>query len=128
MSMENHIANICKSGFHHLRKISRIRKYLSRRSAESVVHAFITSMLDFCNSVLYGLPCYLIERLQKVQNAAERVVILTRKREHITPVLYNLHWLPIKQRITYKLLLLTYKALNGLAPEHISDLINIYVP
>ena len=84
--------------------------------------------LDFCSSVLHGLPCYLIERLQKVQNAAARVVTLTRKREHIAPVLCNLHWLPIKQRITYKLLLLTYKALNGLAPEHISDLINIYVP
>ena len=128
LSMEQHITNTCKSGFYHLRNISRIRKYLSRQSAESLVHAFVTSRLDFCNSTLYGLPGYLIERLQKVQNAAARVVTLTGKHEHITPVFYNLHWLPVEQRIMYKLALLTYKALNGLAPKYISDLISIYVP
>ena len=128
LTMEQHITNTCKSGFYHLRNISRIRKYLNRQSAESLVHAFVTSRLDFCNSVLYGLPGYLIERLQKVQNAAARVVTFTGKHEHITPVLYNLHWLPVEQRIMYKLVLLAYKALNGLAPKYISDLISIYVP
>ena len=128
LSMEQHITHICKSGFYHLRNISRIRRYLSCRLAECLVHAFVTSRLDFCISVLYGLPSYLIERLQRVQNSAARVVTLTGKNEHITPVLYGLHWLPVKQRIMYKLLVLTFKARNDLALKYKSDLINIYVP
>jgi hypothetical protein len=85
--MEQHVANICKTCFYHLRNISRIRKYLSRKSAETLVHALITSRLDFCNSLLFGLPDYIIERLQKVQNSAARVVTLTRKYDHIRPIL-----------------------------------------
>ena len=128
LTMEQHVTNICRTCFFHLRNISRIRKYLTRQSAEILVHALITSRLDSCNSLLYGLPDYTIERLQKVQNAAARVVTLTNKHDHITPILRNLHWLPVEQRIIYKILLLTYKAVNGLAPKYLSDLVNIYVP
>ena len=90
--------------------------------------SWVRHNLDFCNSVLYGLPRYLIERLQRVQNAAARVVTLSHKCDHISPALFNLHWLPVEERIVYKILLITYKALNGLAPPYITDLINIYVP
>ena len=126
--MEEHVTNVCKSGFFHLRKISKIRKYLSFKSAETLVHALVTSRLDFGNALLFGLPDNLLERIQKVQNAAARIVTLTRKRDHITPVLFKLHWLPIKERIIYKILLTTYKALNGLAPPYISELLDIYAP
>ena len=68
------------------------------------------------------------EYLQKGQNVAARVVVLSNKHEHITPILHSLHWLPVEQRISYKLPLLAYKALNGLVPKYISDLINSYVP
>lgn len=113
---------------YHLRKISKIRKYLGFKSAETHVHALVTSRLDFCNAMLYGLNNYL-ERIQKVQNAAARIVTLTRKRGHISPALFKLYWSPMRERIAFKILLLiTYKALNGLTPTYISDMLDIYVP
>ena len=77
---------------------------------------------------VYGLPKSVIDKLQYVQNSAARLVTRTRSSEHITPVLRRLHWLPVRQRITYKLLLLTYKALNGMAPRYIADLLQPYTP
>ena len=78
MSMENHIMAICKAAFYHLRNISRIRKYLSSQTAEMLVHAFVSSRLDYCNSLLYGLPKELLKKLQHVQNVAARIVTHTR--------------------------------------------------
>ena len=128
MSLEKHVTSTCKACFFHLRNISRIRVCLSLADTERLVHAFITSKLDNANSLLYGLPKFLIDRLQNVQNAAARVVTRTRKYDHIKPVLKQLHWLPISQRIKYKILLLTYKALNGQAPNYITELQEPYVP
>ena len=125
MSMEHHVTAVCKAGFFHLRNISRIRKYISRHTAEILVHAFITSRLDFCNSLLYGLPKQTIKRLQHVQNVAARIVALTPKHEHISQ---ELHWLPIEQRIIFKILLMTFKCLNGIAPSYLSDLVTRYIP
>ena len=124
----DHVTNICKSSFYHLRNISYIRKYLSAATTELLVHMFVSSKLDYCNSLLYGLPAYTIKKLQHVQNAAARLVTLTTKHDHITPVLFNLHWLPVNQRIIFKILLITYKALNNLAPSYICDLLTSYTP
>ena len=124
----DHVTNICKSSFYHLRNISYIRKYLSATTTELLVHMFVSSKLDYCNSLLYGLPAYTIKKLQHVQNAAARLVTLTTKHDHITPVLFNLHWLPVNQRIIFKILLITYKALNNLAPSYICDLLTSYTP
>ena len=88
----------------------------------------MTSRLDYCNALLGGCPASLINRLQLVQNAAARVLTRTRKYDHITPILSSLHWLPVKYRIDYKLLLLTYKALNGLAPMYLTSLLTRYNP
>ena len=118
MSMNKHITNICKGCFFHLRKIARIKNYQSTSDIQTLVHAFITSKLDNCNSLLYGLPKFLIDRLQNVQNCAARLVTGRKKYDHITPIMKQLHWLPINQRITYKVALITYKALNGLAPHY----------
>ena len=128
MSLEKHVTSTCKACFFHLRNISRIRVSLSLADTEKLVHAFITSKLDNANSLLYGLPKFLIHRLKYVQNAAARVVTRTRKYDHIKPVLKQLQWLPISQRINYKILLLTYKALNGQAPSYITELLEPYVP
>ena len=102
MSMEHHVTAIFKAGFLHLRNISRRRKYISRHTAEILVHAFITSRLDFCYSLLYGLPKQTIKRFQHVKNAAARMVALTPNHEHISPVLQEPHWLPVEQRIIFK--------------------------
>ena len=107
----------------HLRNISKIRKFLSKESTEILIYAFVSSKLDHCNSLLYGLPAYQLAKLQVLQNTAARVVSLTRKYDHITPVLQSLHWLPVKFRIVFKVLLLVYKALNGMAPPYLSDML-----
>ena len=96
--------------------------------SNTLVHAFITSNLDYCNSVLYSISKHQINKLQHIQNAAARLVRNKHKFEHITPVLKDLHWLKIEQRIEYKTILLTFKARHGLAPQYLKDLLTVYVP
>jgi hypothetical protein len=95
---------------------------------KTLVMTLVISKIDNCNSLLVGLPKYLISRLQNVQNAAARVVVGARKYEHITPILKDLHWLPIELRITFKINLLTYKCLHNLGPKYLSDLLVVYDP
>ncbi|KAL7874984.1 hypothetical protein SRHO_G00059540 [Serrasalmus rhombeus] len=127
LSFDQH-SSITRTAFLHLRNIAKIRNTLSLRDAETLVHAFITSRLDYCNVLLSGCTSRSLNKLQLVQNAAARVFTKTRKFEHISPVLSSLHGLSIKFRIDYKILLLTYKALHGLAPEYLQDLISHYEP
>ncbi|KAI5622292.1 hypothetical protein C0J50_17893, partial [Silurus asotus] len=91
----------------HLRNIAKLRNMLSISDAEKLVHAFMTSRLDYCNA---------------------RVLTRLRKYHHITPILSSLHWLPVKFRIDYRLQLLIYKTLNGLAPMYLSSLLTRYSP
>ena len=128
LSFDTHITNITRTAFLHLRNIAKLRNALSLQDAEKLVHAFITSRLDHCNALLAGCPSKSLNKLQLVQNAAARVLTRTRKFDHISPVLSTLHWLPVKFRIDYKILLLTYKALNGLAPQYLSELLSHYEP
>ena len=128
ISMIPHVKNICKTSFYHLRNIAKIRKFISFKTTEMLVHAFVTSKLDHCNSLLYGLPKNLLNKLQSVHNAAARLITLSRKHHHITPVLINLHWLPIEERIKYKILLLTFKSLYGLTPSYVNEMISKYKP
>ena len=112
INFEKQEASICKSSFYHIRNIAHIRRFLSEESTKALVHAFVTCKLDNCNSLLYGLPKNQIEKLQRVQNCAARLVVNARRHDHITPVLRDFHWLPVDQRIVFKILLITYKALN----------------
>ena len=83
MSMLPHVKSVCKSAFYHLRNISRIRKLLSTKTIETLVYAFVTSKLDHCNSLLYGVPKYVSKKLQSVQNAAARLITGSRKFDYI---------------------------------------------
>ena len=125
MRMLSHINKTCSSTVYYLYIMCRIRKYLSRSVTESLVHVFITSRTDYCNSVLYGLPKSHIMKLQWIQNAAARLVTGTPRFCHVTPLLFHLHWLPISYRIKFQILLLTFKCLYGQAPNYLIDLINI---
>ncbi len=100
---------------------------LSVSDAEKIVHAFMTYRLDYCNALLGGYSAYSINKIQ-MQNAAARVLTRSRKYDHITPILQSLHWLPIKFRISYKIVLLAYKTLNGLAPVYQTNLLSCYNP
>ena len=126
LSMVSQVNSLTKSCYYHLRNIGTIRKLLTKEATETLVHALVTSRLDLGNAVLYGIPNNLIQKLQLVQNTAARIVSRTRKHQHISPVLRQLHWLPVQQRIIFKILLLTYKALNSLAPAYICDLLKPY--
>ncbi len=128
LSMEAHVNSIVKSSYYQIRTISKIRKYLDQHTAEVLIHAHVTSRLDNCNALLYNIPAFLLKKLQHAQNSAARLVTKTAKFHHITPILFQLHWLPIKQRISFKILLLTYKALHNQAPAYITDLITVYTP
>ena len=101
---------------------------LTDEAAAHVVHALVTSRLDNCNAILYGLPQSLLNKVQRVQNMAARVLSGSRKFDHITPVLRSLHWLPIIQRIKYKILLLSFKCLHNQAPIYLVELIEQYRP
>ena len=128
LSMASHSNAVCKSAFFHLHKISKIRKFLTPETTKAIIHAFVTSKIDYYNSLLFGLPKFLLQRLQRVLNCAARVVYQSNKYDHITPLLMELRWLPVEQRINFKILLITYKALNGQAPTYISDLLSYYRP
>ena len=88
----------------------------------------MTSRLDYCNALLYGLPTSVIQRLQRIQNTAARVVTKWKKHDHITPTLETLHWLPIHYRVQCKVLLCVFKTLKQEAPLYLEELVNIYTP
>ena len=123
LNLDRQINAVVKSCFFHLRMIAKIKPVLSRPDLERVIHATISSRLDYCNALYVGINQSSLDRLQLVQNAAARLLTGTRKREHITPVLANLHWLPVRYRIQFKVLLFVFKALNGHPPSYLSNLL-----
>ena len=127
-TLESHVNKIASVCYMYIRNIKRVRDCLPRQQCEMLVHSFISSRLDFCNGLLYGLPDYLIRKLQRVQNSAAKLVVRAGKFDHVTPILFSLHWLPVEQRILYKMLLLTFKCLHGYAPVYLRDLISPYEP
>ena len=99
MKFEGQVSSICKASFFHNRNTSRIRKYLSVENTRTLVHSFVTCRLDNGNALLYGLPKYLIAKLQVVLNCATRLILCKQKYGHATPLLIQRHWLPVSQRI-----------------------------
>ena len=103
LTMSTHISKLCGVAFYHLHNIKRIRKYLSRESTEMHLHAFITSRVDYCNSLLYGLRNYQLNKLQRVLNSSAMLVCNAPWFRYISPLLRGLHWLPVKARIQFKM-------------------------
>ncbi|XP_070197909.1 uncharacterized protein [Littorina saxatilis] len=125
--MQTHISFIIKTCFFHLQRIASICRYLTPDACVKLVVSLILSRLDYmyCNSFLAGLPASSIHGL-RVQNAAARLVLKKRKRDHINPLLRSLHWLPVNTRISYKLSTLVYKCLNDSAPEYLQSSLDLY--
>ena len=105
MKMHAHIHNILKVGYYQLRQLKVLRRCLTSKTANTLVVSLVFSKLDFCNSLLYGIPECLIKKLQLLQNACARLVTGVKKYDHITDALRKLHWLPIEARVRYKILL-----------------------
>ena len=120
----SHINKTCQLGFYSSYNIRRIRKYLLFEAAKTLVQAMVISRIDYCNAILYGSPAIHIRKLLRVQNAAARLLANTARYSHITSVMIDLHWLPVQFRIIFKIILVTFKALHGLAPPYLSDILS----
>ena len=124
LKMVTQINQTCKAAFFHIFNIRRIRKFLSFDTVQTLVNAFVISRLDYCNSILFGLPNTAVQKLQRVQNTAARLICNMHKFDHITPILVKLHWLPVRyRRKNFKILLITFKVIRGLAPKYLSELL-----
>ena len=126
--MENQVTAVSRSCYHQISRIGTIRQYITEECCKILVHSLVTSRLDYANSLLYGIPQSMLGRLQRVQNCAARLITRKRKHDHITPTLKSLHWLPVHLRCQYKILMLTFKALQQTAPSYLQELIVRYTP
>ena len=122
MNMSAHVSKVIKSANYHRRNIGKIRKFLNTDTTKSAIVSLVTSRLDYCNGLLCEITDELLCRLQKIQNNAARVVSGSKKHDHITPV-KDLHWLPIRKRIEFKILRLTFKCMQGCAPLYSRELL-----
>ena len=128
MTPDLHIQNVCRSAYAALRRISAIRKYLTKQTTMILICSFVLSRLDYGNALLVNSNKSAISKLQRVQNAAARLISKTKKYDHITPVLKSLHWLPVHLRIHYKLAVLCFNYFQGESPFYFSELLTIYTP
>ena len=128
LSLDKHVTNICRLCNYDVRSLRTIRPALTESTAETIGRSIVMSRIDYCNSLLAGASKKNIRRIQKIQNDVARVVTKTAYREHIKPSLYRLHWLPVKERIDFKLSTLVHKSINSFLPAYLSDQISFYQP
>jgi len=122
LTFSKHITNLTRSSYFQLRRLRAIRKSVSLSTMTSIVHAFVCSRIDYCNSLLIGLPKVRLSPIQSVLNAAARMIARLPKYSHISSFMINqLHWLPFPARIQFKLLVLVLKSKLGLAPKYLGD-------
>ena len=118
--MTQHVRNICRLAYIELRQIGFIRHLLIAQATQTLIHAFILPRLDYCNCLLTGCPQFLIDRLQKVQNADARLICRAKQLDHVQPILQSLHWLPIRAQIQYKISTLCFNVITG------TELLDLY--
>ena len=128
LNMGQHILDLSKAIYIEIRKLKHMSKFVSQSSLKQLASSFILSRLDYCNSLFKNLLQKDIEILQKLQNYAARVILKRPMRDHATPMLIELHWLPMNARIDYKIAIMVYKCLNNIAPVYLSNLIELYNP
>ena len=125
LKMAEHVSHVLKVGYFQLRQLRTIRKYLTPMATKILVHASVISRLDYANALLYGIAETQLSRLQRLQNCAARLVTGDSRQVDSIEVLKKLHWLPIRARIRYKVLLLAFKALHNLAPQYLKDMLPV---
>lgn len=128
LTMSYHVNDICRAANFHLYKVGKIRHLLTESATVSAVRTLVLSRMDYCNGLLSGATNVLLRKLQLVQNSAARLVMRKSKREHITPLLFDLHWLPVRARVEYKVALMVFKCLHQTVPKYLESAIEIYTP
>jgi len=127
LSLNQHVSSVCKSSYFHLRALRHIRSVLTEDMAKSIAVALVSSRLDYANSVLFGTSAANLHKIQRVQNTLAKIVLNNTSLPSAT-ALRQLHWLPVKQRIHFKIATLTYRTLQSGSPSYLSSLININIP
>ena len=122
---ESQVNALCKKCTFHLRRIGSIRRFLPRDVLQGIGTALVLSNLDYCNALLSGITAHQLQRLQRIQNWAARMISEIKLKDHITPILQDLHWLPVNLRISYKLMLYMYKSINGHSPSYLTQMIEM---
>jgi len=128
LSMDSHVGSVVKACNYHMRALRHIRPFLTPEVARTISRGLVISRLDYCNSLLAGTSTSNIARLQRVQNSLARVVLRAPWRSGSKPLLKELHWLPIPQRVTFKIALLTFKTLHTKEPPYLHSLLHSYAP
>ena len=128
LTFDQHVQDVVKASNFHIRALRHIRPMLDREVANTIACSIVSTRLDYCNSLLYGTKVSNIKKLQRIQNSLARVVACSNLRDHITPVLKELNWLPIKQRIKYKVALVTHKVLATGQPPYLAEFMSAYKP
>ena len=118
-----HINRLTSNLYHILRKVAHVRHLLNEEATKIIIQALVLSKIDYCNSIYQGAPTYAIDKLQRLQNMGCRIIRKVGKYDHITPHLIELHWLRIRECIVYKVCVLMFKCINGLAPQYLSETI-----
>lgn len=124
LSFKNHVDSVVRSCYYQIRQLRSIRRCVPADAMRTLVHAFVTSRIDYCNAVLYGVTATVTRRLQAVLHAAARLITGVRRNEHITSTIRDtLHWLPVSQRITFKVALMTFDCVRGQGPDYLNDIL-----
>ena len=123
LTMSDQVSSLCKNMFYGVKKISLYRRFMTQDVAEKLMVSLVLSKMDYCNCLLAGVPNYLIQKIQHIQNYAAKVIFRKKKYEHVTPLLKSLHWLPVKQRIKYKIIMLCHKILKTNEPAYLRELL-----
>ena len=126
--MSHHISHICSTVTFYLRNIARIRRFIDQSACHNAVRSLVLSRIDYCNGLLSSIPSTQLDRVQRLQNWAARLMFQVSRDHPSQPLLNSLHWLPLKQRIIFKLLLFVYKILNNQAPKYLDTCLNLYTP
>ena len=120
LTFSKHVSSVCQASYYHIRALRHIRHAVSD-TAKSIGQALVSSRLDYANGVLYGISKYNIAKLQRAQNCLARVVLRAPYRINPSPLLEQLHWLPIDLRIAFKIATLTFTTLNPGQPEYFEN-------
>ena len=126
LTMERQVSSVTKSCFYHMRDLRRLSQFFLRDTVIKLANALVSSRLDYCNSLFHGISAKQVRRLQSIQNTLCRIIFCRNRFSSVSPLLKELHWLPVKHRISYKICLLTYKAMKTGLPAYLSCFINPY--
>ena len=122
-SFRNQVQSVKTSSFLKLRNISKMKAFLNQHQLKTLIEALIHSLLDYCNSLYFGIDNSLLSQLQSIQNSSCRIIFNLKRRDSVSEFLQKLHWLKVRERIYFKILVLVYKCLNGTAPVYLSELL-----